>query len=251
MKKFTPIEWQSFSLKKDVEIIVEKLRNERVIEISLLCEVVLIILGVALSNIFVEVREQRCFWITLSVLSIIPFLIIALRWILEKVKEVRRDSDLMDLREFIDAFDNEVAYYILMSESYYTMLAEALSHNSGTMEVGKISQEIIHFYYIQASYYFKKTIADLAPLRNIADKVLSSNINKIATKRLISLPRYYNAKELLTTISNYLENHVFIMDDLLEGKIVVDLNREFRKKLNSIDRAVSESLGLIKTIANE
>lgn len=240
MKKFTPIDWQSFSLKKDIEIIVRKLQDNRVTQLSLLGEIAIVVLGVALSNIFVDIAKQQYFWIILSVLSIIPFLIIAIRCISKKHKEIEASSDRMDPREFINAFDNEIAYYILMSESYYSMLTEALSYNE--THADKVSNDMIHFYYIQACYYFSKTIADLAPINNIANKVLSSNVEDIMTKRLISLSRYYNIKNLLITISDYLKSQVSIMDGLVNGATIVDLNIEFRKNLDRIDGEISKSL---------
>jgi hypothetical protein len=240
VKKFTPIEWQSFSLKKDIEIIVGKLQDNHFTQISLLGEISLVILGVALSNIFTDIAKQQCFWIILSVLSIIPFLIIGLRWIHKRLEENKPGSDQMNPRDFINAFDNEIAYYVLMSESYYTMLTEAVLHNN--THTDKVSNDMIHFYYIQASYYFKKTIADLAPICNIADRVLSTNEDNIATKRLISFPRYNNVKNLLITISDYLESQASIMKDLDDGEIIVNLNKTFRDNLDRIDRAILESL---------
>ena len=194
------------------------------------------VLGVALANIFVDIAKQRYFWIILSVLSIIPFFILIIRLVIEKMKKNKPGSDRMDTRDFIDAFDNEIAYYILMSESYYTMLIEAVSYNNTHSE--KVHKDMIHFYYIQASYYFNKTIDDLVPLFNIADKVISSDKDEIAGKKLISLPRYNNAKNLLATIFNYLDSHKYIMDDLDDGDIIVKLNEKFRDILESIDRAI-------------
>jgi hypothetical protein len=199
MNKFTAIEWQSFSLKKDIEVIVKKLKDNRVIQISLLFKIALVTLGAALPKIF-DVAKQQCFWVILSVLSITPFIYLGFKWIRRKCKENERSYDQMDPRDFIDAFDNEIVYYILTSESYCTMLTEALSNNN-------TSTNVVYFYYIQASYYFQKTITDLSSINNIVNEVLSSKEDDIIAKKLISLPRYKNIKSSITTIYEYLESN--------------------------------------------
>lgn len=237
MKRLTPIDWQSFSLKKDIEIIVQKLQKNRDIQASLLCELALVVLGVALSNIFAEISEQRYFWVILFGLSGLPLFYLAIKWLNGKIQKNKFGSDKMEPRSFINAFDNEIAYYILMSESYFTMLVDALANNDTNAD--KVSNDLIHFYYIQASYYFVKTIADLAPLNNIADEVMSLDVDTIATERLIALPRYNNVKNMLIAIYEYLEKKENIMDDLDNGKIIVDLNKEFKRNLERIDKAVN------------
>jgi len=241
MGKYTPIDWQSFSLKKDIEIIVKKLQNHNRIQFSLIWEIVLAIFGVALSNIFKDINKHQLFWIILLVVTCIPFLVFAIieivKWINKKRKEKDSSFDQKNIRDFIDNFDNEIAYYILMSESFYTMLMEAISDKSN-----QIDKNIIHFYYIQASYYFKKAIYDLAPLHNIADKVLSNKPEKIKTKRLISYSRYYNASNLLTSIYNYIDANKNLLDDLKDGDIIVKLNNDFKIILNSLNDAISASL---------
>jgi len=237
MAKFTAIEWQSFSLKKDIEVIVKKLHDSRVTQISLLTELFIVILGAALTKIFADIDKQLYFWVTLLIFGATPLLVHVLIWIKRKYEENKPGSDRMNARTFVDAFDNEIAYCVLISESYYRMLVEALSYND--TNANKISINIIHFYYIQTSYYFQKAIADLTPLYNIADNVLSVDADNLITKKLISLPRYKNMKNLLVTIFEYLDAHKNIMGTLDGDKLIVELNEKYRKNLDRIDRAIS------------
>jgi hypothetical protein len=241
MARFTAIEWQSFSLKKDIEIIVKKIQSHRTVQFSLLYEMALAIMGVALTMCFNGVAKNRYFGFVLLGLSIAPFIVLAIIWGIERCKERRPGSDRMGIRTFIDAFDNEIAYNVLISESYYTMLVEALLYNDNEENRNKISDNIIHFYYIQTSYYFNKAIVDLIPINNIARDVLSANVDAIVEKRLISLPRYKNIKKLLVTIFEYLKAHESIMGGLESGKITIDLNRKHKELLDKIDMAVSQS----------
>jgi len=235
MAKFTAVEWQSFSLKKDIEIIVKKLQDDRAIQLSLLGEIVLVISGAALTKIFTGIEESIYFWIILILLSVIPLA----KWIIEIIKKNRPGSDRMPPRDFINAFDNEITYYVLISESYHTMLIDALEYNSNSANIKKIPKDTIHFYYIQTSYYFKKAIADLTPVYNIASDVLSLDADTIVIKRHIALPRYYNVRKLLMTIFKYLEDHKNIMDDLQDGELIIKLNKKYMENLDRIHRAVS------------
>jgi hypothetical protein len=240
MAKFTAIEWQSFSLKKDVETIVEKLQDNRTIQVSLLGEVILVILCVTLTKFFADIDENPYFWAILLILSIIPLPILVLKWIKEKHEENKPGSDRMNVRTFIDTFDNEITYCTLKSESFHRMLVDALAYND--VNTNKISKDVIHFYYIQVSYYFQKAIADLNPINNIVDKVLFSDVKTIMLKKCISFPRYKNIENLLVTIFKYLEAHKDIMNDLDGGELIVELNEEYRKILDSISIAVSQSI---------
>lgn len=144
------------------------------------------------------------------------------------------------LKEFLDAFDNEIVYYTLISESYCSMLAEALA--SKEAHASAIPEDMIHFYYIQASYYFQKTITELSSINNIADKVLSSNANDVIEKKLISLPRYKNVKKLLEIIYNDIETNKSLIKGLDTNELIIELNKNSRNLLDKIDRAVSISL---------
>jgi len=232
MKKLSAIEWQSFSLKKDVEKISKKLYAKNDIQITMLFQIAFVVFGAALPNIFVGIAKQQYFWIILTLASLSLIIRLAIVWIIKKIKENKPGSDRMSTRDFIDMFDNEIAYYVLTSESYYTMLNEAIQHR------GEDDKELIGFYFIEASYYFNKAVADLVPISNIAIKVLSTDIDMIAKKRLISLARYKNVKNLLLVIYNYLEKHKSVIED---GDIIIKLNKYFKDVLEDIDETVSKS----------
>ena len=242
VKKFTAIEWQSFSLKKDIEIIVKWFQSNRIIQISLLCEIILVILGVALICIFEHIREQPFFWIILFGLSLIPILILLLKWCKNIYLERQYEYDKMNPREFIDTFDNEITYYTLIAESYCVMLDEALSDDSDHNII--VNDEIVYFYYIQASYYFQKAITGLVSINNIVIDVLSTNEKSILRKKLIALPRYKNISKLLSSIYNYLEKKYNAISILDSDKLISRLNKDRKELLEHLDITVNSVFSL-------
>lgn len=230
MKKFSAVEWQSFSLKKDVENILKKLRETQAIQLSIFGEIALVVFGVAFANIFIEVEAQRTFWIVILCISVIPIIVPLVQWIYKKAMKSKTGSDMMKPKDFVDSFDNEICYYVLMSESYYSMLVEAIAPESGVDDL-----DIKRFYFIEASYYLNKAIADLSPISNIADKVLTSDKNSIIEKRLISYARYNNVKNLLNIIYDYLDRHKSILDGLADGETIISTNDEYHNMLKDIN----------------
>jgi ABC-type multidrug transport system fused ATPase/permease subunit len=214
MKKFTVFEWHEWQ------------------------PLLLVILGVALVNIFGDNTEQSCFWISfwisLSVLCLIPFVYIFFRRLFKKI---RNDNGRADSQEFIDTFDNEIVHNIYNLESHRAKLAEALSEE---IHAKTISKEMICFYYIQTSSSFQKTISNLSLLDNISKKVLSCDEKNIIIDGYIPLPVYRNINSLLITIYEYLEAHKDVIEELDDGKFIIELNQIAKSNLDIIESAVSK-----------
>ena len=234
MKKFSAVDWQSFSLKKDIEAISKKIKNSNDIQLSFFAEISLVVFGVAFGNIFADAHKEAILWIVLSALSFIPALILIGKALLQKYIENRPGSDMIKPKDFIDSFDNSICYYVLMSESYYSMLIDITQKND------TISPEVQSFYYIEASYYMNKAIAELSPIVKIPDKVLTMDTNHIVEKRLISIARYYNLKNLLETICAFLEQQKQIVGSLEKGNIIIQTNQEYLQQLKQIDETISK-----------
>jgi hypothetical protein len=247
MKRFSAVEWQTFSLKKDIETINKKLNNNQSIQTSLLIEVALVILGFAVPEIF---GTHKYFWIIISVVSFIVVLIPLICFLYRKVRDNSPGSDRPNPKDFIDTFDNKITYYVLMSESYYTMLSEALVHNKCVEKTSEkepvecvataINDDVIRFYFIEASYYLRKAISDLTPITKIIDKTLSSDEKTILTEPLISSARYYNIVNLIKSIFMYLEQNESILNALDDGKLILSLNKTYKKELDNINDQIKE-----------
>ena len=123
MKNFSAVDWQSFSLKKDIEIISKEIKNSNAIQLSFFAEISLVVLGAALANI---ISGNQIFWIVISILSFIPALFLIIKAVRQKYRESRAGNDMVRPKDFIDSFDNSICYYVLMSKSYYSMLMKSI-----------------------------------------------------------------------------------------------------------------------------
>jgi hypothetical protein len=230
VKKVNEIKWQSLSLKKDIE-----LKGNRAFQEALLTQIIIMILGIVLPGIF-NFDEFKYYWIILLGLCLISLLKTFICW---KIKKNELLSGIMEPRIFIDAFNNEIVEYVLTLESYYTMLTKALSNNNN--HANTISKDMIHFYYIQTSTFFQKTITALSSINNIAPEVLSLDKDDAVIYGLIPFSRYKNINSLLKTIYEYLEVHKNIIDELDRGELIIELNKTAKNNLDTIDISVSDS----------
>jgi len=213
------------------------MKKFKVIEWHVWQPLLLVILGVVLANIFDKKTEQLCTWIILLILGLIPFVSIFIRRIIKKIKI---GNGLMDPQDFIDTFDSEIIQNIYNLESHKAKLTEALLNNDTCNNI--VSKDIIHFCYIQASSSFQKAVSALCPINNIAPKVLSYNKNDIIIYGLIPFPRYRNITRLLTAVYEYLKINKKYIEDIDEGKFIVELNEIAKNNLDIIDRAVLKGL---------
>ena len=85
MKKYTPIEWQAFSQKKDVEKIAESLKRQNEFQLSAFIEIALVVLGAALSNIVTNDTHQKRIWGCILILSIVVIVIPILCFVYKKI----------------------------------------------------------------------------------------------------------------------------------------------------------------------
>ena len=225
MKKFTAAEWQSFVTQKDIESITKKIKASSEVQSSTFFEIALVVFGAALQNLFVE--EKKLIWICVCIGSLIPAFYLLGKALCQKMKSTAAGTDRVNPREFIDRFDNQICYYVLMSESYYSMLRDAKDDMN-------LDRDIKRFYFIEASYYMNKAINELAPIHNIASSVLSGANVDIIGKRMISTARYNNLCNLLKSLQKYLADHEDILEGLEGKEETIGLNAVHAKQLDDI-----------------
>lgn len=231
MKKFSAVDWQSFSMKKDIEKIRKSLQITKTVQLSILGEIALVVLSAALSNLFVTPESLRKFWVVVIICSLIPLVAPLGLWLYKKHENQRPGSNLIKPRDFIDVFDNEICYFILIAESYYSMLVETIT------EVD-IHTEVKRFYFIEASYYANKAVSSLGPIAHIAKEVLTLRKDDVVEKRLISIARYNNVVTLLEAIYAYLEERVTVLDVLENKDLIIDNNHDSLSRLKDIKKSV-------------
>jgi hypothetical protein len=239
MKKLTAVDWQSFSLKKDIENILKKISETRGLQISIALEFALAVFSISLNQIFDNKPELNLYWwwwcvaISSIVIVLMPFV-----WqFIKSRKEIRNTENgiatPMVVKRLIDSFDNEVCYYALMAESYYEAFRNLLSDPN-------TSQHVRQFYFIETGYYLNKTILELCPIYKSSTNVFSSDIGDIVSKRKVSYARYYNIYNILKDIYKYLEDHLNDLDGLKDSALIIEANQEFEKKLDIFDSIVRQ-----------
>jgi len=228
MKTFTPVEWQSFSLKKDIERISGKLADTNGFQLSFYAEIALAIFSVGFQNIFDDDDIQRQFWMIIAITSALIFLAPCMVYIYRKIKETKYGSKIITTKGFIDSFDNEVCYYVLMADSYFEMF-------KNNYEDMNIEKDIKQFYYIETSYYLNKSIMELVPIYNIRSHVLTNNKDDVVSKRMISYARYYNTYNIINKIYDSLCSKDQILDGLSASKLIIESNEIYRGILKDIN----------------
>jgi hypothetical protein len=240
MKRFTPIEWQSFSQKKNIEQILKRLDSVNSFGVSIIWEMVLIVFSVGLTNVFQEIlspRELKNGQIIIYSLAFLPIVIffICFAWSFYKRKRLPMQ---LSPRNFIDQFDNEICYNAFMAESFYSMLLET-NPSKENSPIAHAYEETKQFYYIEASYYFMKATQALCPFYFMKEKVVSTDPEMIIGKKLIAYARYENILSLLKKIFLYLEANENILEGLPEQNSVIATNKKMVSNLKAIQEKSS------------
>ena len=245
MKKLSPIEWQAFSQKKQIEKITHNLESNVSFQLSAVAEVVLVIFGTALSSVFDE--KASTIWYTILALSVIVLLISFVKPFCRWIQKMKTGNDLLSSREFIDSFDNDICYYVMMAESYYSMLLDKtrnVSEDKATSQIDekiesqtndkKIDISVLQFYFIETSYYLNKAIMCLQPIYNMSDKVIGQDFSEIVSKRMIAITRYKNVCNLIQSIYASLNQSSALLSDMPDKDLIISTNNHYFECLNTI-----------------
>lgn len=217
MRKYTPVEWQAFSQKKDVEKISDALKKQNKFQMSAFVEIALVVMGAALSNIITDDKGQARIWTVVLVLSCfvvsVPFILL----IKEKLEQNQKENNPLTAKEMIDCFDNEICYYVMMSDSYYSMYKERKDEQNNEADADGLEKDVLEFYYIETSYYLNKAIMCLQPIYNMHPKVISQNESDIMAKRLVSQARFQNVCNIIRKLYVQLEKETIETDPSIKG----------------------------------
>ena len=83
---------------------------------------------------------------------------------------------------FVDVFDNEISYWVMLSNAYTDMLTE--DTNAGNSEK--------EFLYREGCYYNNKSMHALYAMKSNFDKVFSFNLDEVRKKNLVDMERLFN-----------------------------------------------------------
>ncbi|MDF2589432.1 MAG: hypothetical protein K0S41_3273 [Anaerocolumna sp.] len=221
---FNATEWQSFSIKKDIESINKNTKRSEEIQLTAMIEICLSLLSVAGSFIF-DGEHINIYWSIVAIALAIAPLIWIIRILFSFISSrIKPGKDLMNKKDLIDIFDNEVCYYVMMAESYYQMYLENKDQNDNSKDV-----DIRRFYLIESCYYLEKTIQELSLMANSPKRVFSNNVDEIYYYKKVSISRLINILNIIKSLLALIEDSVeYIKDSTCED--ASDVFLEVHKK---------------------
>lgn len=216
MKTLSAVDWQSFTLRKDVEKIARHMSAIKVSALSLAVEMLLVVCGAVY-----ECFKMLPFLLLSVIVAIVPFIWTLIQHLYRKSsKEKLRNS----VKSFISAFDNEICYYVMMSDSFYNMITD---------EKEIAAKDSLQFYYIESCYYLSKAVDGMAPLYYLKSRVLCDNATITREKGLIAMARMQNVINMIDRIFVGLKSNEAILDGLSHKGMIIEMNQSIADGLDS------------------
>ena len=234
-------DWQDMALKKDTEAIIKKLNSQEPIFFSLCWEIVLAIGAIIVDHLFDTEKVSIYIWILCVIIAVVPPSIILIckirRWIIA-IK--RAKAGKYNIRAFVDSFDNQICYWVMMCTSYSRILANSQDTS--------VSQRI--FLYQEGSYYLNKSIHALEAMRPVIDKVFSLDSRQIIDDNLVAVYRLQNILELIRLQRNELNSKTADLgnNELMQEQIKI--NDTFDERMLEFTRYVNAEFYLAIDLNN-
>lgn len=237
-------DWKTIQLQNDVKYIKRNSIRSSAANWSLVVDVFLLLLAFVLDNIFSESTEQtyNLVWIVIAFLGVlIPIIITVVEFI--KLKHHERISRIiMNSKDIVSMFDDEICYLIMSAETFYTNLKELT-----TKIHDRQNALLAEFYFIETEYYLNKSVNLILRMENN----LSSVIDEAdITKSRISKRRLNNSINLIACIYEELFSlEALFSSDNTKNKLVaycIILNKDkMIERYNSLRRFANDNNSLI------
>lgn len=226
MRKINFSDWQEMALKKDVEDIKKKINSQEPILFSLCWEVVLALGSIIADHLFDTEKAPAWVWIAVIIAAVIPPIIVIIyktyRWIITIISIKSGD---LKIRSFVDVFDNQISYWVMLSNSYADMLTEAVTNpETITSDAEK------EFLYREGCYYNNKSMQALYSMKPNFDKIFSSNLDEVKRNNLIDLARLHNILSVMHEQQVQLNRDISSVNSA-GIQIQKDMNRKYMQEL--------------------
>jgi len=218
MKNVNFTDWQDLWLKKDIEGISKKINQFPKFNLVILIEIIIGIFTLALGVISVINNESSFFdreiiiWLIFILVGasiVIPILIYSIAFC---IKRKRTSSEIlsgkMDVKYYIDIFDNKICNCVMMANT----LCESI-----------LTSNIIEAQYCicETSYYLNKCIDEFDNMKSMSDQIFAIKGNKkVAPQRLLLLLK------LIISIRNEINNKIDELNGFDEKEIINYIQRE-------------------------
>ena len=173
-------------------------------------------------------------WFTVIALAVIPAAVIlgvvVGKWICSIVS-VKKGK--FNVKDSVDIFDNQISYWVMLSNAYTDMLLEDINGTNSEKE----------FLYREGCYYNNKSMQAIYAMKSNFDKIFSMDPQKVKEDSLVDMERLFNILRVMkeqqdrldATISEISSEGIKrqrelnekYMDDLM--KFVKDLNESNEK----------------------
>ncbi len=183
MKRVSISEWQEMAMKKDIEQIRKKIFSQESIVFSLCWELMIALGSIIAEHVFDIEKAPVLIWIFVIVLAVVPILVVLSCSIIKWIRAiVSTKKGKYKIREYIDVFDNQISYWVMLSNAYTNMLIGATTN----------SDDEIEFLYREGCYYNNKVMMALYGMKPNFDKIFCDDLEKTRKENLIDLERLYN-----------------------------------------------------------
>ena len=227
-------DWQEMALKKDIEQIKKKLTSQEPVLFSLCWELVLALGSIIADHLFDTENAPEWIWFTVIALAVIPAAVIlgvvVGKWICSIVS-VKKGK--FNVKDSVDIFDNQISYWVMLSNAYTDMLLEDINGTNSEKE----------FLYREGCYYNNKSMQAIYAMKSNFDKIFSMDPQKVKKDSLVDMERLFNILRVMKEQQDRLDETVSeissegikrqrelnekYMDDLM--KFVKDLNESNEK----------------------
>ena len=227
-------DWQDLSLKKDVEKISKSINSSADFSISIIINLIIATLTLALTAISVVLEEESmlCWIIALAIISVAtPLAIFLVRCIKKHRKAVYEIiKKKMPVKEYIDKFDNKICSNAMMADSLFEHM--------------KIEQDITAKYYCicEINYYINKCIDELFAMKNMSSQIfVETKDNCVSPKRLRLVLKLLNKlrRETYQEMKNITEKKDASVEEYVNDEIKIHDDRiiHFIKEFNDINKS--------------
>lgn len=211
-------DWQEMSLKKDIEGIIKRMDSQKKLKYTMCWEITVTIATLLIEEVVgMDICKNLKIWFLLGI-TVLPVLIVIAIELYHFIKKIlAAKKGILSVREFIDIFDNQVGYWVMMSNSYGNVLSR----------MSEYSREESVFIYQEGCYYNNKAMDELYKMKPIIDKVFSDNQQLIKNKKLIDVHRLYNTFNLIKRNNAVLEKMISAYEDDQAVLIQKKINQQY------------------------
>lgn len=224
-------DWQEMALKKDIEQIKKKLTSQEPMLFSLCWELVLALGSIIADHLFDTENAPEWIWFTVIALAVIPAAVIlgvvAGKWICSIVS-VKKGK--FNVKDSVDIFDNQISYWVMLSNAYTDMLLEDINGSNSEKE----------FLYREGCYYNNKSMQAIYAMKSNFDKIFSMDPQKVKKDSLVDMERLFNILRVMKEQQDRLDAAVSEISS--EGiKRQCELNEKYMDDLMKFVKDLNES----------